>query len=184
MLRENAEWFSVWNRTADGLPVRVLPAQTAANSPVEAFLPPPWIVEFPSRRDLWTAALRMWFERPLIGVGPDNFRKTYGTYLGLEPFDKRVYANSLYLETLATTGALGGLALGGLVLAIVVTAWRGWRATTDRRVRVLILGGLLALSSFFIHGLADYFLAFTPTYALFWGLLGATTGLLSSRESA
>ncbi|MCS7311672.1 MAG: hypothetical protein NZ742_01970 [Acidobacteria bacterium] len=35
------------------------------------------------RADLWRAALRMMAERPLLGVGPDNFRRLYGRYLGM-----------------------------------------------------------------------------------------------------
>ena len=64
----------------------------------------PWVV---GRLELWGAALRLIQTRPLLGVGPDNFRHLYGAQLGLETWDERVQANNLYLEVLADVGLLG-----------------------------------------------------------------------------
>jgi hypothetical protein len=40
------------------------------------------------------------------------------------------------------------------------------------------------LAAFCVHGTVDYFLPFTPTYGLFWFLVGSTAGLARNRESA
>jgi hypothetical protein len=48
-----------------------------------------------------------------------------------------------------------------------------------RSMRVLALGLSIALLSFFIHGLVDYFMEFTPTYSLFWLSAGLLIGLLT-----
>jgi O-antigen/teichoic acid export membrane protein len=178
LVREHVSWFSVWDGSVEGVHVRVNPSRAAATRRAVTFHQPPTVLALPVRQDLWRGAIRMWRERPLLGIGPDNFRKTYGPYLGLDPFDTRVHANSLYVESLVTTGLLGLFTLGWLAVTIGTTAWRGWRAAADRNTRLLILGCGLALSTFFIHGLIDYFLPFTPTYGLFWGLLGVTTGLI------
>jgi O-antigen ligase len=58
------------------------------------------------------------------GVGPDNFRRLYGRYAGRTFWDERVSANNLALETGATTGLLGVLALAGTL---------GARASAVRR---------------------------------------------------
>jgi O-antigen ligase len=123
----------------------------------------PWVV---GRLELWGAALRLIQTRPLLGVGPDNFRHLYGAQLGLETWDERVQANNLYLEVLADVGVLGLAAFLWMVGAPL------------RRARLLIkenalaLGVILAIGAFLVHGLLDSFLAFTPTALLLWMLLG------------
>ena len=49
----------------------------------------------PGRWELWRLALGMWRERPLTGVGPDNFRWLYGPRAGHAVWDTRVFANNL-----------------------------------------------------------------------------------------
>jgi hypothetical protein len=94
------------------------------------------------RLDLWRAALRMWTERPLFGVGPDNFRHLYGLYLNLPEWDRRLHANNLYLELLAGWGILGLLLFLGLMLVIAHRWLRLWRSATGAvAVWSLALGG-------------------------------------------
>jgi hypothetical protein len=142
------------------------------------------------RLDLWRAALRMWVERPLLGVGPDNFRLLYGRYLNLSNWDQRLHANNLYLELLAGWGLAGTLAFAGLMLVIARRWLNLWRSTTGPRGRPrgrsvaiwsLALGG--SFLAFFIHGFLDYFLEFVSLYLLFWmvaGLIVSTERLSES----
>jgi hypothetical protein len=120
-----------------------------------------------ARLILWSAALRMWRERPLLGVGPDNFRHLYGLYLGLPDWDRRLHANNLYLELLAGWGIAGALAFAALVWVIVrrwIALWQ--RARNALRIWSLALGS--AFLAFFVHGFLDYFLEFVPLYLLYW----------------
>ena len=64
------------------------------------------------RSVLWQTACTIAREHPVLGIGPDNFRHTYGRYLGLAAWDERVHANNSYLEVLAGMGAIGVAALG------------------------------------------------------------------------
>jgi hypothetical protein len=123
----------------------------------------PWVV---GRLELWGAALRLIQTRPLLGVGPDNFRHLYGAQLGLETWDERVQANNLYLEVLADVGVLGLAAF----LWVVGAPLR--RARLLIKENALALGVILAIGAFLVHGLLDSFLAFTPTALLLWMLLG------------
>ena len=114
--------------------------------------------------------MTLWRDRPLLGIGPDNFRRRYEAVLsrpGAAFTDTRTHANSLYFETLADMGLMGLVALAGLI-----GAWIGAVVRVARARSVLGLGVAIAAGTFFVHGVSDYFLEFTPTYALFWMLLG------------
>ena len=54
------------------------------------------------------AALSVFLEHPVIGVGPDQYFRNYsqdaGNQLGLKHFDRNRQAHSMYLEVLADTG--------------------------------------------------------------------------------
>jgi O-antigen ligase len=184
LVRESVTWFSErGNATGDQL-VDVSAADAAAP---EAPLP----VErrsledllgrrAPGRPELWRAALALWRRHPLLGVGPDNFRHLYPQVLppGEHRFDdERLHANSLYLETLADLGLCGALALALILIALA----RVVRAhVTDGDGRLLRLACGVAAGTFFVHGLVDTFLAFTPLYGLHWLLLGLTAQTDSS----
>ena len=120
----------------------------------------------------------MWLSHPLFGMGPDNFRHTYGPYLGQAAFDDRITANSWPVELLATTGAVGLLAWLVIPLALLMIVRRYWWALAQRE-RVLAIGLGAALLAFFLHGTVDYFMEFTPTYGLFWLIAGLLVGLLT-----
>jgi hypothetical protein len=183
MLREyiGRGWFSQMGIAPAELEVQVAGPPAPAAPPAGAdpptspremgATPPP-----PGRRALWAAALGLWAGRPLIGIGPDVFRHIYGPLLGLRLFDDRVHTNNLYLELLAGAGLLG---LGAFLALAAAALWVGWRAPAraDAATGPLLLGALLGLGAFLAHGALDVFLAFTPTYALLWALLGAVGGL-------
>jgi O-antigen ligase len=133
---------------------------------------------------LWRAALMAWREHPLLGLGPDNFRRAYNRYLGLSRPDERLHANNLYLETLAGLGLAG---IGALVLLVV--GFAGAARTAIRHHGAASVAGLIAigaaigLAAYLVHGFFDYFLEFTPTYGLLWLLAGIVAGL-AARDTA
>jgi hypothetical protein len=151
--------------------VDVPPTAVASEPTMPAVVPrddgeAPWVV---GRLDLWRVALQLVQARPLIGVGPDNFRHLYGALLGLEEWDDRIQANNVYLELLVDVGVLGLGAFLWVVLRPLVVAAGIVRRTGD----YLTLGLLVGVGAFLVHGLLDSFLAFTPTALLLWLLLGA-----------
>jgi O-Antigen ligase len=141
----------------------------------------PWVV---GRLALWGAALRLIETRPLLGVGPDNFRHLYGAQLGLETWDESVQANNLYLELLADVGVLGLAAFLWLTLPTLAGVIRALRAPINVPRSYLLLGLGLGVVAFLVHGLLDSFLAFTPTALLFWMLLGLAARAIGEARSA
>lgn len=175
MVQEGVTWFSdLGNPMAEQrfdvtAPAGTRPAVLAAYVPGPAAPTPP-----PSRPTLWRAAVALWRERPLLGIGPDNFRRRYEAVLSPAPngqpyTDTRIHANNLYFETLADLGIAGVIALAWLAVALG-RALRAHRATGN----LVGLASGVAAAVFFVHGALDYFFEFTPLFGLFWVLLGLT----------
>lgn len=178
LVQEDVTWFSERGGAVAEVHVQVTPAQqnhTAVVAPVSGQLSN---TSSPPRAELWRAGVKMWLNYPLLGVGPDNFRHTYGPYLGQAAFDDRITANSWTIELLATTGAVGLMTWLLIPVALIVIAWRHWRRLAQRE-RVLAIGLSAALLAFLLHGTVDYFMEFTPTYGLVWLIAGLLVGLLT-----
>ena len=173
VVQEHRTWLSL-----EG----VYPGRTIATvegHAVSAPLPPrgpmPSSVMRMPRRVLWETAAKMAADHPVTGIGPDNFRLTYGRYLGLAAWDKRVHSNNTYLETLAGMGALGVVALVWLIYA-AFTSTRDLVARAQGAAVPLVAAATAACLAIAVHGLVDSFLTFTPTYVAF----AIATGLLYS----
>jgi hypothetical protein len=142
---------------------------------------PPRAAVRPGRLVLWRAAVRMFAAHPLTGVGPDNFRLTYGAYAGIADADPRTHSNNMYLELLAGGGLLVGAAFG----------WLAWRASdcaqdlirTRPGVDTAALGLAAALLAIAVHASVDSFLSFAPTYVLFSLILGCAVACARGMET-
>jgi len=187
LVQEGRLWFS----TEPGA-IRTMSRATVtgdgAKAASPATMPPPKLTVRPGRLELWRAAARMVAAHPLLGVGPDNFRLSYGSYAGIASADPRTHSNNMYLEMLAGGGLLVGAAFAWLL-------WRtiGCVAALVRRAAaggVAAAAGLAAAAiAIALHATVDSFLSFAPTYVLFSLTLacavacarGAETGLDAHR---
>lgn len=176
LIHEGVLWFSYKNgvRTRTSViveetdePVTSAPETEAALSQlVEA---PPDLAPIPDRRTLWRIAAQEFRQRPLLGIGMDNFRLIYGRALDYEQWNDTIHTNNWYIEMLVSLGLLGALpffawmALVGLGIVVAL-----------RRRRVTLWHAALAagLMAFFLHGALDYFLSANATAMLFWLLAG------------
>lgn len=106
------------------------------------------------RLDAWKAGLRMFTERPLLGVGPKMFTDAYGRREGVY-----LASHSMYIELLATMGLLGTVAWGLFFWRFIQAIRRlrsrlretGARDSPDDRFLVTvyaIVGGLLVAGVF------------------------------------
>lgn len=189
MVHEGVTWFGPQGDAGFGAVVEVRTQATpaAAQAAPIVVAPPPGVGKAPleraTRTMLWRAALMAWREHPLLGLGPDNFRRGYNRYLGLPHPDERLHANNFYFETLASLGIAGVVALA-LVIVGFGRAARGAlrRHGTSSTGGLLATGVAAAVAAYLVHGLFDYFLEFTPTYALLWLLGGLLTALSSDHN--
>lgn len=160
--QEHRRWFStepdaavVFSRASVAGPVV---AEAAPEKRVPTHVPTQ--VQRPGRRILWEAALRMWWQQPWFGVGPDNFRLLYGRYSSVAAADPRIHSNNMYVEVLA------GMGLAGFAAMLWLGERFGRAALVAARTDGLGLGIAAACATCAIHGLVDSFLAFTGTYIL------------------
>lgn len=123
----------------------------------------------PNRTTLWMLGLNMVQERPLFGIGLDNFRLIYGERLDVPYFDNTVHTNNFYLELLVSLGIIGAIPFLFWSAALLVDVLRTLRRPDLNMWQVALAAGLLA---FFIHGFLDFFLLFNATGLLFWLLAG------------
>jgi putative inorganic carbon (hco3(-)) transporter len=116
------------------------------------------------------AALQMFRDHPLFGVGPGNYSQHYLSYserIGLDPRLAPREAHSLYLGALGETGIVGASALLAVLWLAVRGAWRGRRALRGGDA-LLAEGIFVSLMSFLVAGL--FLHAAYPRYL--WILVG------------
>src|SRR6185436_1202358 len=136
----------------------------------------------PGRGELWRLALALWRQRPLTGVGSDNFRWLYGRAAGQPFWDTRVFANNALLEAGATTGLLGAVALAGTLITTAVAAGR--RMRDPGPVGSLAAAVFAVVVGLAAHGVVDYVLAFTGHYLLLGFVVGSAAGVARSEAPA
>ena len=176
IVQEQRLWFST-----ERSPTAVTPVEVAGRRAGPAQAPPPTMA-LPAasvrlgRLALWRLAAAMIVSRPLLGVGPDNFRLLYGAQAKIDRPDVRVHTNNMYLELFVGAGILGGLLFLWLLWRAALPLARSLRAAGGRHF-VASLGAAAALAAVLIHGLVDSFLTFTPTYVLIWITLGLAVRL-------
>jgi O-antigen ligase/tetratricopeptide (TPR) repeat protein len=112
-------------------------------------------VQTEDRVALWRSAISAFADRPVLGWGPDGFRAAYPTY---RPFDAtRIYglsytadsAHNWLFQAMATTGALGALALLAMVIGFHAALWK----SGVRRYPLVASAILVGAVGWWINGL-------------------------------
>lgn len=186
MVHEDVTWFSAKSGVFANTEIVVRPAEqpppptTAEEAMIDMALSqvveaPADMAPIPGRRTLWRIALNRFLERPLLGIGLDNYRLVYGEELGHETWNMSIHTNNWYVEVLVSLGLLGTLPFLIWVVSFIAYIIRTLRDPRSSIWQAAIAVGVIA---FFGHGLLDYFILFNDTGMLFWLL----TGLWISQE--
>jgi putative inorganic carbon (HCO3(-)) transporter len=136
------------------------------------------------RINRWQSALRMFEDRPVFGYGPGTYQFEYApfqrakekTLISTNAGDKG-NAHSEYIGPLAEQGLPGMILVLVLVGTVIVVAMRIYRRSGDREVKMLSLSLLLALLTYFMHGVMNNFLDTDKLSVPVWGFIAAIVAL-------
>lgn len=136
------------------------------------------------RINRWNSAIRMFEERPMFGWGPGTymfcyapFQRSYERTIISTNFGTGGNAHSEYLGLLSEAGVLGAFSY---VLILLFTFYRGFyisRKIIDRTNRILLIGALLGLVTYTIHGGMNDFLDMDKIATPFWGFIAFVVAL-------
>jgi putative inorganic carbon (hco3(-)) transporter len=146
------------------------------------------------RLNRWSCVYRMFKDKPILGFGPGTYTYEYGVYqLPHEMSIISTHAGDLgnvhseYLRPFAESGLIGGLLWLALVLATLHQGFHVYYAATDVKIKGLVLGALLGLVTYFIHGFLNNYSEFDKIAVPMWGfiaiIIAAKTYHLKSNDS-
>ena len=130
------------------------------------------------RINRWNCAIRMFYERPLVGWGPGTYMFYYAPFQKSNErtiistnFGTQGNAHSEYLGPLSEQGLPGMLIVGVLFFSILFMGYRLYYSIKDYNTRVLLCGVFLGLFPYFIHGFLNNFLDTDKLSVPFWGFM-------------
>lgn len=106
---------------------------------------------------VWTSAVNMIRDHPLLGVGLDNFLYEYPKYILPEAWREPnlSHPHNFLLDFWVRLGVFGVVILFGMLGAFYRRAWHGFKTTNDLYTRALMLGLMASMADFLAHGLID-----------------------------
>jgi len=136
------------------------------------------------RINRWQSAIRMYHEKPLWGWGPGTYQFLYAPFQRTKEktiistnFGDMGNAHSEYIGPLAESGLPGMLIMISLVVSFFLTGLRVYRKSESPEVRLLSLITLLALMTYFIHGILNNFLDTDKASIPIWAMIAMLVSL-------
>lgn len=136
------------------------------------------------RLNRWASAIRMFRERPVFGYGPGTYQFKYAPFQSSEEktlistnAGDRGNAHSEYIGPLSEEGVLGALVVITLFIYSIVVAMRVYRRSDDKEVKMLTLGTMLGLITYYFHGLMNNFLDSDKASVPVWGFIAILVAL-------
>jgi O-antigen ligase len=144
------------------------------------------------RINRWSCAIRMFRDKPLLGYGPGTYMFKYAPYQLTK--DRTIIstnsadgggAHSEYLGPMAESGLPGILTFIMVLATLFYTAFRTYERVKDAKTRAFLMGALIGLISYCIHGLMNNFLDTDKASVPFWGFTAMVVAIdiWSRRES-
>jgi O-antigen ligase len=136
------------------------------------------------RINRWNSAMRMFREKPVFGHGPGTYMFRYAPYqLSKDKtaistdFGDLGNAHSEYIGPLAESGFFGGISVVIIGIVSLITGFRVYKRLTNKRLKGIVLGLILGLITYLVHGSLNNFLDTDKASALFWGFIAAFVSL-------
>ena len=136
------------------------------------------------RINRWQSAIRMFHEKPIFGWGPGTYQFFYAPFQRSKEktiistnFGDLGNAHSEYIGPLAESGLFGMITMLAIVFAAIWTGMRVYKRSEDKEVKLLALVTMLALVSYFAHGLLNNFLDSDKASIPVWGFIAILVAL-------
>jgi O-antigen ligase len=136
------------------------------------------------RINRWNSAFRMWDQHPFFGWGPGTYQFNYAPFQKSDEMTiistnagNRGNAHSEYIGPLAESGVIGMASMILLVITTLYSATMVYSRTKDRQLRILMLGVLLGLITYFVHGTLNNFLDTDKLSVPFWAFMAMLVSL-------
>lgn len=117
------------------------------------------------RINRWKCAIRMAKERPVVGFGPGSYQFVYGEFQSRADLTHistfrgtNGHAHSEFFNAISETGIPGGIIYLTLLFFVIGYGLRVIYKATDKQEKIIALGALLGLVTFFVHGFFNAFL--------------------------
>lgn len=119
---------------------------------------------------VWTSAMNMIRDHPLLGVGLDNFLYEYPKYILPEAWREPnlSHPHNFVLDFWTRLGIFGVAILAALLVLFYRRAWRAFKTTGDLYTRALMLGLMASMVNFLAHGLIDAAYFYVDLAYVFW----------------
>jgi O-antigen ligase len=138
------------------------------------------------RLQIWSSALAMLRDHPLLGIGMDNFLYRYQLQY-IQPAAWREpnisHPHNWVLQFWLDLGFLGLAAALGLLMRFFWLGFRCWQASQSDERRALLAGALASMAGLLIHGSLDNSYFLTDLAMLFWLHLAAVAVIAEPEPS-
>jgi O-antigen ligase len=138
------------------------------------------LLDASGRVDIWRVSLRLWRERPLLGVGLGNYYQSTLTLPPRESFKDgkaKGTAHNTYLHVLTERGPF---ALAALLTIVLVAAWRVGKRPSERRdagrVDWWMASALGMFTAWLVYGTVQYMFVLRLHDLSFWALTALALG--------
>jgi len=132
------------------------------------------------RLNRWSAAWRMFKERPFVGWGPGTYMFQYAPF---QLSDEKTIistnagdagnAHSEYIGPLSESGVFGTLSFLMVIICVIYYAVMLYPRMKNKEHRLYMVNMFLGLITYLIHGLLNNFLDTDKASAPFWGFIAA-----------
>ncbi|MBN1253158.1 MAG: O-antigen ligase family protein [Bacteroidales bacterium] len=130
------------------------------------------------RINRWNSAIKMFGEKPVLGWGPGTYMFIYAPFQMSK--DKTIIstnfgevgnAHSEYIGPLAEQGIFGLISFLIIIFLTIKTSLNVYSKSKQKDVKLLVLTLLIALTSYFVHGLLNNYLDTDKASVPFWGFI-------------
>lgn len=126
-----------------------------------------------NRYDVWRVAINQFKDKPLLGVGVDNFEADYLKERRSQ--EEPLYPHSVELRLLSQTGLVGALLFLAFLVAFIASIRRLYRLPISKQA---VVGTALTMVVYwFVHGSVDWFWEIPALGGVAFACLGMATSL-------